>query len=196
MKKAPLRIAVGAAQPLDRAALSAFIAQLPGLDVVSLQAIPPPAVLVWNVAPGFEGLDAPLPSGIHILYLVDAKSIPDVLPAASGVFSKDEAPESLGIAIRQVARGEQYLSSDLALALLQREVHPPKPPGFDPSSLTDREREMLDYISQGMSNKAIAARLYLSLRTVEGHLEKLYNRLGVHSRTEAMAIAFHHRSSR
>jgi DNA-binding NarL/FixJ family response regulator len=63
---------------------------------------------------------------------------------------------------------------------------------MDLSTLTDREREILALLSVGLSNKAIAARLYLSVRTVEGHLASLYTRLGVHSRTEAALIALQH----
>ena len=55
--------------------------------------------------------------------------------------------------------------------------------------MTDREQEILKLLAQGLSNKMIAAKLYLSVRTVEGHLANIYSRLGVHSRTEAMLIA-------
>jgi DNA-binding NarL/FixJ family response regulator len=58
--------------------------------------------------------------------------------------------------------------------------------------LTDREREILALLADGLSNKAIAARLYLSVRTVEGHLASLYTHLGVHSRTEAVLLALQH----
>jgi DNA-binding NarL/FixJ family response regulator len=60
------------------------------------------------------------------------------------------------------------------------------------SILTDRERQILALLGEGLSNKAISARLYLSVRTVEGHLTNLYTRLGVHSRTEAALMAIHH----
>ncbi len=101
----------------------------------------------------------------------------------------DETPEALGAAIRQVARGEQYLSPSLALALLEtRETEVPSA-AIDLSTLTEREREMLSLLAGGLSNKTIAARLYLSVRTIEGHFANLYARLGVHSRTEAALIA-------
>ena len=55
--------------------------------------------------------------------------------------------------------------------------------------LTERERAIVDLLAQGLSNKLIASKLYLSVRTVEGHLANIYLRLGVHSRTEAMLMS-------
>jgi len=51
--------------------------------------------------------------------------------------------------------------------------------------LTDREREVLHLLAQGMSNKDIAQKLYVSVRTVEGHLANIYGKLQIKSRTEA-----------
>ena len=105
--------------------------------------------------------------------------------------SRDEPPAALGVAIRQVARGEQYLSPTLAIAILQKRQPEASVTVSQKSvieSLTDREREILELLAQGLSNKAIAARLYLSIRTVEGHLANIYSRLGVHSRIEAMLM--------
>ena len=154
-------------------------------------------MLVWD-AEG-EGLDRlpPLAPETALLLLVPDEDPPALPPSVAGLFSKDEAPEALGVVIRQVARGEAYLSPSLALALVQRQVENASSHEIGVSTslgqaveaLTEREREMLDLLAEGLSNKAIAARLYLSVRTVEGHLANLYARLGVHSRTEAMRVA-------
>ncbi len=58
-----------------------------------------------------------------------------------------------------------------------------------PEPLSSREQEVLTLLAQGLSNKEIAQRLYLSVRTVEGHLVNVYGKLGVHSRTEAALYA-------
>jgi DNA-binding NarL/FixJ family response regulator len=131
-------------------------------------------------------------SNTALLVLATPSECDELPPGATGLFSIDETPEALGVAIRQVARGEQYLSPLLALALLQRSLAKtgsPESQGLPITELTERETEILALLAQGLSNKAIAARLYLSVRTVEGHLANLYSRLGVHSRTEAMLIA-------
>lgn len=86
----------------------------------------------------------------------------------------------------QVARGQQYLSPSLSISILR---HSGQPKPFERGNLTDREQEILGLLAQGLSNKAIAARLYLSVRTIECHLDKLYGHLGVHSRTEAILLA-------
>lgn len=186
-----ITVAVGGRYALDCAGLSTLLERLPGLRVVPKDARPPPHVLVWvSDAPDEV---PPLAPDTAVL-LVVGHTPPTALPTGvAGLFSKDEPPEALGLAIRQVARGDQYLSSSLALTLLQQ--HPKTDsasPQMDLTALTERERDVLRLLGEGLSNKAIAARLYLSVRTVEGHLASLYAHLGVHSRTEAALIALHH----
>ena len=79
-------------------------------------------MLVWD-AEG-EGLDRlpPLAPETALLLLVPDEAPTALPPGVAGLFSKDEAPEALGVVIRQVARGEAYLSPSLALALVQRRV--------------------------------------------------------------------------
>ena len=186
-----ISVAVGGGHELDRAGLAVLIASLPGLRVVPLEQQPPPQVLVWEAREGTEGLPSPSLNTAILLLAEDVEyqSLPE---RVSGLLSKDEPPVSLGIAIRQVARGEQYLSPAIAIAILQKRKTKSALTESQKSvirSLTDREREILELLAQGMSNKAIAAKLYLSVRTVEGHLANIYSRLDVHSRTEAMLMA-------
>lgn len=186
-----ISVAVGGGRELDRAGLAALIASLPGLRVVPLNQSPPPQVLVWDARTNTN--DLPSVSHDTALLLVTEDAGLDSLPeTVTGLLSRDEPPAALGIAIRQVARGEQYLSPSLAVAILQKRRK--KSPITESQkslieSLTDREREILNLLAQGLSNKTIASRLYLSVRTVEGHLANIYSRLDVHSRTEAMLLA-------
>ncbi|OGO28101.1 MAG: hypothetical protein A2W33_03370 [Chloroflexi bacterium RBG_16_52_11] len=191
MTRAKITVSIGGGLEIDRAGLAALIASLPGLRVVPLNANPPPQVLVWVAHADADDLPPVLPDTAILLLAegADYESLPEIV---TGLLSRDEPPAALGIAIRQVARGEQYLSPSLVVAILQKNKA-----GYSVTethrtvfgSLTEREREILDLLAEGLSNKTIAARLYLSVRTVEGHLANIYSRLGIHSRTEAMLMA-------
>lgn len=184
-----ITVSVGGGHELDRAGLAALIASLPGLRVVLLDKTP--QVLVWNAQGGSDDLP-PVSSDTAILLLTEAAGFESLPETVTGLLSRNEPPAALGIAIRQVARGEQYLSPSLAIAILQKSESKSSPTESQKSvieSLTDREREILELLAQGLSNKTMAARLYLSVRTVEGHLANIYSQLGVHSRTEAMLMA-------
>jgi DNA-binding NarL/FixJ family response regulator len=188
----PVTVAVGGRYPLNRAALAALIKSLPGLHLATLESDLPPRVLVWECDSDFL-VELPHHAAETVVLLVVGETeSPTLLSGVAGMCSKHETSEALGIAIRQVARGDQYLSPSLALALLERGEAEAAPHDFDMSILTDRERQILALLGEGLSNKAISARLYLSVRTVEGHLTNLYTRLGVHSRTEAALMAIHH----
>jgi DNA-binding NarL/FixJ family response regulator len=186
-----ITVSVAGGRELDRAGLEALITGLPGLRVVPINKKPPAQVLIWIGGTKTNGPSFVAPGTAVLLLTEDAEfeSLPETI---TGLFSKDEPPAALGIAIRQVARGEQYLSPSLATAILQkRQARSPLTESEKSTidTLTEREREILELLAQGLSNKMIAARFYLSIRTVEGHLANIYSRLGVHSRTEAMLIA-------
>ena len=186
-----ITVSVAGGRELDRAGLEALITGLPGLRVVPINKKPPAQVLIWIGGTKTNGPSFVAPGTAVLLLTEDAEfeSLPETI---TGLFSKDEPPAALGIAIRQVARGEQYLSPALATAILQkRQARSPLTESEKSTidTLTEREREILELLAQGLSNKMIAARFYLSIRTVEGHLANIYSRLGVHSRTEAMLIA-------
>lgn len=188
-KSPTIRVAVLSRKPLDQGALQALVGNLPGLEVVPAGTTPPPDVLLWDRAPGQEASLPAHPKATAVLILTEEVEILTLVPDAAGLFSREEAPASLGVAIRQVARGQEYLSPSLALALLQQQQESSDEADADLEELTEREREVLAFLAEGLSNKEIAARLYLSVRTVEGHLTNAYGKLGVHSRTEAALLA-------
>ena len=193
MSQAFVTVAAGAHYPFDRAALTAMIRTLPGLHLIPQESVPPPRVLAWDPGPPRLDVLPPLGPDTALLLVVGEMELVAMPPGVAGLFSKDETPEVLGIAIRQVARGDEYLSPTLALALLEATGSGTASPAVDPRSLPEREQQILALLAEGLSNKAMAARLYLSVRTVEGHLASLYARLGVHSRTEAALLVVQRR---
>jgi DNA-binding NarL/FixJ family response regulator len=74
--------------------------------------------------------------------------------------------------------------------LTARRAKAAAPPDPKPSGLTARELEILRLLADGLGQKEIAMRLYLSPKTVSSHIERIYKKLGVRSRTQALAIAF------
>jgi DNA-binding NarL/FixJ family response regulator len=116
----------------------------------------------------------------HIIQLLQAGAI-GYLPKRVGL---DELLE----AIRIAARGESVLPPEVA-AVVVRHLAGEGPPRETPRPLTDRELEVLQLATQGLTNNEIALRLYVSVRTVEAHLTHIYNKLGVKSRTEAVVHA-------
>jgi DNA-binding CsgD family transcriptional regulator len=186
-----ITVSIAGGHELDRAGLEALISSLPRLRAIPSDSDPPPQVLIWIKDKALSELPHASP-GTAILLLTDDAELESLPETVTGLFSRDEQPVALGIAIRQVARREQYLSPSLATAILEKRqsnaalVEDLK---LTLENLTEREREILDLLAKGLSNKLIAAQMYLSVRTVEGHLANIYSRLGVHSRTEAMLIA-------
>jgi DNA-binding NarL/FixJ family response regulator len=110
----------------------------------------------------------------------------------SGCLSLEASPDELAAAIRQVARGDVVLAPDLTRALVSRLRSGRTQSSPHGLSLSPREREVLELVTQGLSNKEIGQRLFLSLRTVENHLAATYTKLGVRSRTEAAVLAIQH----
>jgi len=102
---------------------------------------------------------------------------------ARGYVLKDSRPEELIRAIETVHSGEACFSHDVARLAVSRFVRG-SGDGSAESLLTIRECEVLAQIANGLSNKEIAARLFLSERTVETHVSNMLNKLGINSRVE------------
>ncbi|KAA9393172.1 response regulator transcription factor [Kocuria coralli] len=198
-----IRIVLADDHPVVRAGLRAMLAGDPDLDVVGDAADPDEAIaLATDLAPdvvlmdlqfGTErtGADATrdirsLPEPPAVLVLTNYDTDGDILGAveagASGYLLKDAPPDELIAAIRAAAFGETALAPAIAGRLLAR-MRSPQP------SLSTRETEVLHLVSDGATNVEIAARLHISEATVKSHLVHIYTKLGVSSRTAAVATA-------
>ena len=125
--------------------------------------------------------------GIAILILTAISSGHEVLECidagAKGYVLKDVDVYELARTIRAVHRGEAVLDSKVTQAVLQRVRRSPK--GLMPAvALTEQEREIVQLIAQGLTNKEIGERLFMSPSTVKFHLSNLMQKLGVKRRAE------------
>jgi two-component system response regulator DevR len=107
-----------------------------------------------------------------------------VMAGASGYLLKQIGGRSLIDAIREVAAGRSLMDPAVTGRLLERLRHPPMP---DPRliALTVREREILDLIAEGLSNKQIGERLFLAEKTVKNYVSVLLSKLNMQRRTQA-----------
>jgi DNA-binding NarL/FixJ family response regulator len=107
-----------------------------------------------------------------------------------GCVAVDSTAEEFLSVIKQVVRGEQALSPKLATQLFIKML-PSKKSSDSPSyeGLSTREKEVLSWICHGLSNKQIAQRMYLSVRTVDNHVANLFSKLHINTRTEAAVMA-------
>lgn len=114
-----------------------------------------------------------------------------------GYLLKDMEPEEVIDAIGRAARGEMVVASGMTLKLAQILQTGPKGSvkGDLVASLTDRERQVLDHVARGQSNKVIAQALDISHNTVKLHVRHIMDKLNLRSRVEAAVFAFEYRST-
>lgn len=103
---------------------------------------------------------------------------------AWGMLTHDVSAAELAAALHAVEQGLIVLAPELASRLVHHRPEPVEEPAGEP--LTARERDVLELVSQGLSNKQIAQKLQISEHTVKFHLSSLFAKLGVSSRTEAV----------
>ena len=106
---------------------------------------------------------------------------------AVGYLYKDVEEEELIGAIRSAREGRPVLAQEAMQALMNRTARPAESSTIEP--LTNREREVLSLMAQGMTNPQIAAQLVISPSTVQFHVHNILGKLGVQTRTEAVATA-------
>jgi DNA-binding NarL/FixJ family response regulator len=164
----------------------------------------PDVVLMDLRMPGVDGIAATrtlheqVPH-VKVLVLTTFDEDEDVAHAmqvgARGYLLKDTPSEELAQAIRMVHQGYTQFGPGLFEKIMPQPhgVKADAPPELE--SLTPREREVLDLIAAGFSNREIAASLYISERTVKNHVNSILGRLNLRDRTQAAIFANQYRSS-
>lgn len=178
----------GDIEPVGEAANGAEAVRLTG-------ELSPDVVLMDLRMPGMDGIEAIQEikdryPAVEIVILTtyddDEYIVQGLRAGARGYLLKDTGRQALFEAIRAAARGESLLPS----AVVDKVVaHLGAPRLIATGSLSEREQEVLALLAEGASNKEVSLRLQITERTVKAHVTSIFNKLGVNSRAEAVAVA-------
>ena len=207
----PLRVLIADDHPLFRDGLRTLLASAPdtelvgeastGEEAVTLAAELQPDVVVMDLQmPGIGGIEATrriVHSSPHVRVLVvtmfedDATVFSAMRAGARGYVLKGANYREMLRAIGAVGDGEAIFSPAVAVRLADyfaNSIRPGAPPDVFPE-LSEREREILDLLARGLKNPEIAARLYLSPKTVRNNVSNILHKLQVADRTHAVIRA-------
>lgn len=186
-----------------RAGLRALLDSQPDIEVVGEAGTGEEAVeLVASLTPrlvmmdlslgaGIDGVEAirriraarpTLPVLVFTTYDTDADVVRAIDAGAIGYLLKDSAPQEIFAAIRGAVVGQSVLSPPVASRLLHQMRRPDE-------ALTAREAELLTLLAEGLTNKELGRRLFISEATVKTHLAHIYAKLGVDTRAAAVSVA-------
>lgn len=196
----PLRLLVADDHPVVRAGIVAMLERESGMRVVFEASHGAEAVMGWRAhlpdvglidlgMPGLDGfgtVSAIRSTARHarLVAMTTFSGGEDVYRAlqagVSGYLLKDCGAREMIECIRAVASGQRYLQADASASLADR---------ISNESLTARETEVLQWLTEGLSNKAIGRRMEVTEGTVKTHMKGLLSKLGVASRTQAVRLA-------
>ncbi len=124
-------------------------------------------------------------------YAEDADILTALTAGALGYLTKDAGRAQIAQAIRAAAGGQAVLDPEVQRKLLVAAAGGPVPVATDaPDGLTPREMEVLRLIADGLSNREIASRLFLTEATVKSHINRLFAKTGVRDRAQAVQYAY------
>jgi DNA-binding NarL/FixJ family response regulator len=209
----PITVAIADDQALVRAGFRSIISGAEDLEVVGeasdgfgavemVHRHRPDVVLMDIQMPGIDGLEAarrilsaPEHDGVAVLMLTTFdlnEYVYDALRAgASGFLLKDVPPEQLIAAVRVVAAGDALLAPAITKRLIEQfAVAAPRVAPPEIAELTAREHEVLRLVARGLANREIAAELVVSEATVKTHVKRVFAKLGLRDRAQAVVLAY------
>lgn len=210
----PIRLLIADDHPIVRRGLADLMSTTPDIQVVGeagdgntavslSERLRPDVLLLDLVMPNKDGVEviqeihARLPE-VRILVLTsfsdDEKVFTAIKSGALGYILKDSAPEELLMAIRNVHNGVSSLHPRIALKVIRELREPSASPPIAGETLTQREIEVLELVSAGLSNQEIADRLFISPKTTGKHVSNILNKLHLANRTQAALYALHQKS--
>jgi DNA-binding NarL/FixJ family response regulator len=205
-----LQIAIVDDHPLFREGVATILAQQPDFEIVAEGASAEDAqAIAAQRLPDLMLLDVSMPGGglnavreiaaaypvIKLVMLTVSENEDDVTAAlragARAYVLKGVAARELVSILRTVAAGDVYVTPTLAASLLYELTGSPKnrPPADPLNDLTERERQILELVATGESNKEIGSQLHLSEKTVKHHMTNILQKLQVRNRVEAALMA-------
>lgn len=180
-----------------------------GIEAVDLATrLNPDVILLDLLMPQMDGVEATriiLEKNPHSRVLIltsfgeDDRVFPAIRAGAQGYLLKDIQPQDLVQAIRETYQGKAQLHPDITRRLMMivsgdkpaKETKPDSLPS-ELQILTERERQVLEYIAQGMTNREIADEMVISDKTVKTHVSNLLDKLNLEDRTRAAIWALKH----
>ncbi|GAA2751192.1 response regulator transcription factor [Amnibacterium kyonggiense] len=207
MTSHPIRVFLVDDHELVRRGITAFLATAGDIDVVGEAATAAQAVRrIPALAPDVVLLDLRLPdgSGIDVCRAIASTGaatrsiiltafddsdavLAAVVAGAAGFFRKDVTGDRLIDGIRLVTDGASLLDADV-IARATRDLHAARGHEDQLLALSERERQVLTLIADGLTNRQIASRLFLAEKTVKNYVSSVLTKLGLHSRTQAAVL--------
>ena len=169
--------------------------------IASYDDIQPDVIIMDIELPGMNGIEATRQikiahPNVQIVILSvfedDENVFQAICAGACGYITKPVLPDRLRDIVEQAFGGSSPMSPHIARRVLEMFKQFIPPPKSD-YNLTQREIEVLDFLIQGFDNKAIAEKLFLSTYTIRAHIRNIYDKLHVHSKSQAVAKALKER---
>jgi NarL family two-component system response regulator LiaR len=204
-----IRVLITDDHKVVRRGLRGFLEMDPALEVVGEAAngveavdmarrLGPDVVLMDLLMPVMDGIEAtaeirrriPEVEVVALTSVLEDAAVTGAIKAgAIGYLLKTTEADELCEAIKAAASGQVRLAPEAAARLMREVRTPENPPGALAEPLTERETEVLKLIARGKANKQIARELFVATSTVKTHVNNLYRKLGVSSRTQAALYA-------
>jgi DNA-binding NarL/FixJ family response regulator len=208
----PIRVLVVDDHTVVRSGLTSFFALIDDIEVVgeagdgsealaAARRLHPDVVLMDLLMPTMDGVTAtgrikdelPEIEVVAMTSFIEEEKVTAALAAgASGYLLKDAEADEVAQAVRDAYHGDVHLDPAVARLLAERLRQRPAAEAPLTEPLTEREKEVLRLVAQGLSNKDIAARLFITERTARTYVSNILGKLGLQSRTQAALWAIEH----